>query len=101
MNAQWRSFVDGAGWTLLHFVWQGTVAALALGFALAVVPRTWARVRYLLACLTLTTMVALPAITASYVARYPAETDRWLFAAADTAQDNTAQGNTVQGNGAP
>ena len=29
MNAQWTSLIDVAGWTLLHFVWQGTLAALA------------------------------------------------------------------------
>jgi len=98
MNAQWRSFVDGAGWTLLHFVWQGTLAALGLGFALAIVPRTWARVRYVLACLTLIAMAALPAVTASYVVRHPAETDRLLFAVGNAAQGNSAQGNTAQGN---
>src|SRR5215217_7727209 len=96
MNAQWRSLVDGAGWTLLHFVWQGTLAALALGFALAIVPRTWARVRYVLACLTLMAMAALPAVTASYVTWYPAQTDRLLSAAGDPAQGGTAHGNVVQ-----
>ena len=72
MNSQWSSVIDVAGWTLLHFVWQGTLAALALGFALALVPRRWARVRYVVACVALLGMVALPVITASYIARNPA-----------------------------
>ena len=71
MNSQWSSVIDVAGWTLLHFVWQGTLAALALGFALALVPRRWARVRYVVACVALLGMVALPVITASYIARNP------------------------------
>ena len=38
MSAQWTWMTDLVGWTLLHFVWQGTLAALGLGFALSCVP---------------------------------------------------------------
>src|SRR5215203_1337007 len=72
MSTQWSSAVDVAGWTLLHFVWQGTLAAIALAFVLALLPRRWARARYVLGCVALLGMVALPVITASYIARHPA-----------------------------
>ena len=80
MNAQWTSLIDVAGWTLLHFVWQGTLAALGLGLALSVLPRRWARARYVLACLTLVAMAVLPAATASYLAAHPAERQGIVFA---------------------
>ena len=34
------------GWTLIHFVWQATVIAAALGFALQLIPRRFAKTRY-------------------------------------------------------
>lgn len=64
-----ESFVEVLGWTLLHFVWQGTIVGLALGFILLIVPATWARLRYALACLTLVIMAVLPIATAARVAR--------------------------------
>ena len=33
------------GWTLIHFLWQGTAIALALAMVLAVLPRSAARIR--------------------------------------------------------
>ena len=30
------------GWTLIHFVWQATVIAAALGFGLQLIPRGFA-----------------------------------------------------------
>ncbi len=59
------SVVNALGAVLLHFVWQGTALAFVLGFALLVVPRGWARVRYLLACVTLAAMAAAPIATAA------------------------------------
>src|SRR5215217_114126 len=94
MNAQWTSVIDVAGWTLLHFVWQGTLAALALGFALALVPRGWARARYVLACVALVGMVALPAVTASYIARNPSAPRQGAPAGGDVAQGMHANGGT-------
>jgi hypothetical protein len=94
MNAQWTSVIDVAGWTLLHFVWQGTLAALALGFALALVPRRWARARYVLACVALVGMVALPAVTASYIARNPSAPRQGAPAGGDVAQGMHANGGT-------
>jgi beta-lactamase regulating signal transducer with metallopeptidase domain len=52
------------GWTLIHFLWQGTAIALALAIALAVVPRRAARIRYAAGCFALLLMLIVPAVTA-------------------------------------
>ncbi len=49
------------GWTLLHFLWQGT--ALAALFAASLVMTRSANVRYVLGVTTLLLMMAAPAIT--------------------------------------
>src|SRR5262245_43159547 len=52
------------GWTLIHFVWQGTAIALVAAAALRVTERRSPNVRYLLACTGLAVMLAAPAATA-------------------------------------
>ena len=64
------SLVNVVGAVLLHFLWQGTLLALGLGFALLLVPKRWAQARYLIGCLTLAAMVVMPFATA---ARYTSE----------------------------
>ena len=54
--------VERLGWTLLHFVWEGALVALALAVALAFVRRS-ARARYALALLALGSLVAAPVAT--------------------------------------
>jgi beta-lactamase regulating signal transducer with metallopeptidase domain len=61
------------GWALLHFLWQGTLAALLLAacnFAL----RDWpASVRYAVSCLFLMVLLALPVLTfAAFLGQEPA-----------------------------
>ena len=56
-----------AGWSLLHFVWQGTLIGLAAAAALRIVPRTFPRVRYAAASLALAAMLATVEITAVMV----------------------------------
>ncbi len=52
------------GWTLLHFIWQGTlVAALVAGLQRSLPPRS-ARLRYVSACGALLLMFGLSALTA-------------------------------------
>ena len=51
------------GWTLLHFVWEGALAAVLLWCALALIRGASARVRYGVCCLALLVMVALPVAT--------------------------------------
>jgi beta-lactamase regulating signal transducer with metallopeptidase domain len=54
--------VEAFGWTLLHFVWQGTLVALAFGCFLAFSQGTSPRVRYLVGCAALSLM-ALTAVS--------------------------------------
>ena len=64
------TIVEGVGWVLLHFVWQGTVIALALAVLLALTRDGQARLRYALSCGALTLMlVAALATAANVVAR--------------------------------
>jgi beta-lactamase regulating signal transducer with metallopeptidase domain len=55
--------VDALGWTLLHFLWQGALAALALAALQTSCRRATPQARYLLAALTLLAMLAAPMIT--------------------------------------
>jgi beta-lactamase regulating signal transducer with metallopeptidase domain len=48
------------GWALLHFLWQGTLLALALKGALMLVPQRSSRLRYALTLACLFLMAALP-----------------------------------------
>jgi GWxTD domain-containing protein len=52
-----------AGWTLLHFLWQGALVAIILACVLALLNRRSAQPRYLAACAALFLMAVLPLIT--------------------------------------
>ena len=54
---------DVLGWALIHFLWQGTLLALALAMARLVLPRRMARTRYVAGCATLAVMLAAPVAT--------------------------------------
>ena len=56
------------GWTLIHFVWQATVIAAALGFVLQLIPRGFARTRYVAGCVALALMPLASVATAWRVA---------------------------------
>lgn len=58
------SLSDVLGWTLIHFIWQGTAVAALLGLSLLLIPRGLARARYLAGCLSLGLMLIVPALTA-------------------------------------
>jgi beta-lactamase regulating signal transducer with metallopeptidase domain len=51
------------GWSLLHFVWQGTVCALMLAIANVLLQRAAPQARYVAASAVLLAMLALPAVT--------------------------------------
>jgi beta-lactamase regulating signal transducer with metallopeptidase domain/peptidoglycan/xylan/chitin deacetylase (PgdA/CDA1 family) len=51
------------GWTLLHFVWQGALVALAYASLSLSLRRSTANVRYLVACASMLLMLALPVAT--------------------------------------
>jgi beta-lactamase regulating signal transducer with metallopeptidase domain len=58
-----RANVQALGWALVHFLWQGTLAAVLLAGADALLRRGAPNARYLAACLTLLLMLTLPVVT--------------------------------------
>lgn len=61
--------IDLAGWTLIHFVWQGAaVAAIAAGLMWLLRHRSPVA-RYGVACVALIAMLAAPIITAMTLSR--------------------------------
>jgi len=62
-----QEIVQKLGWTLLHFVWQAAAAALLLGILLAVLRKSSANLRYILACAALGLIVLLPIVTIQLV----------------------------------
>ena len=61
LNQPWT---ERLGWTLLHFLWQGILAASLYALARALAgDRISARARYAIACAFLLTMVAAPVLT--------------------------------------
>jgi len=53
-----------AGWTLIHFIWEGAAIAIIVWIALRLARKQSANVRYLMACAGLVAMIAAPAATA-------------------------------------
>jgi len=59
-----QPWVERLGWTLVHFLWQGSLIAGLYAAIRRCLPRTSSpHARYLLACLTLSAMMAAPLIT--------------------------------------
>jgi beta-lactamase regulating signal transducer with metallopeptidase domain/type II secretory pathway component GspD/PulD (secretin) len=58
-----QEIVQKLGWTLLHFVWQAAAVALLLGILLAILRKSSAGVRYIIACVAMGLIVLLPIIT--------------------------------------
>lgn len=56
--------IDVAGWTLVHFAWQGAVVALVTWLELRLLRRAAPQSRYVVSCLALAIMLALPGATA-------------------------------------
>ena len=54
------------GWTLIHFVWQGGLLALATAAGLRLCRRRSSEARYAIACAGLTAMLASPLVTAAF-----------------------------------
>jgi beta-lactamase regulating signal transducer with metallopeptidase domain len=53
------------GWTLIHFVWQGALIALATAAGLRLTRRGSSQARYVIACAGLAAMLASPVVTAT------------------------------------
>jgi beta-lactamase regulating signal transducer with metallopeptidase domain len=58
-----RASVESLGWTLIHFVWQGTLIATLLAITNVILSRASARARYLASCVAMLAMLALPIVT--------------------------------------
>ena len=61
------SLIHVAGWTLIHFVWQGALIGVAAACALRLLRGSAASTRYLVACGALATAMAAPILTARTV----------------------------------
>jgi uncharacterized protein (TIGR03435 family) len=70
--------VERLGWTLLHFLWQGT--AIAALYAIARLRWTRPHSRYLLACFAMTAMAAAPLITFATIGASDAATHQAVAA---------------------
>lgn len=57
-----------AGWTLIHFIWQGAVIAAVTALSLWTLRRASAEARYVVACAGLALMLAAPVFTARTLA---------------------------------
>jgi beta-lactamase regulating signal transducer with metallopeptidase domain len=60
------------GWTIVHFLWQGVLAAALYAGLRARMEHSSPNARYLLACATLTIMMVLPAVTFTLTSSAPA-----------------------------
>ena len=57
-------WIDVAGWTLLHFVWQGAAIAVVAAFGFFLLRAAAPHVRYALASVAMATMLVAPVATA-------------------------------------
>jgi TonB family protein len=58
-----QAIAHALGWTLLHFLWQGTLIAAILACLLSLLSERSPQPRYLAACTALVLMIATPIIT--------------------------------------
>ena len=59
-------WMHAIGWTLIHFVWQGGLLALATAAGLRLCRRRSSEARYAVACAGLTALLAAPVVTAAF-----------------------------------
>ena len=55
--------IQRLGWTLVHFVWQGSAIVLILAIVLRLLHKSSANLRYIIACMALALIVLMPAVT--------------------------------------
>ena len=73
-----NGYVPVAGWTLIHFLWQGAGVALVTAVALRAARHASANVRYIIACVGLAAMLAAPIATAGRLSADMATADARL-----------------------
>ena len=81
-----RDWIDITGWTLLHFVWQGTLLGLVVAGALWLCRRRSANARYALASGGLVTLLAAPVVTAAILWQAARGTDSYIYSARTAAR---------------
>src|SRR5262245_61802124 len=59
------AILQTVGWTVIHFLWQGSAIALVAAMLLRLAERRSAKARYVIACAALGVMVAAPVATAT------------------------------------
>ena len=68
-------WIDVAGWTLLHFLWEGAAIASSRWCCSSCAPSTASpQTRYVVACVALVAMAAAPLVTAAVLSRSVATT---------------------------
>jgi GWxTD domain-containing protein len=60
--------VRAFGWSLLHFIWEGTIIAILLAVVLKLLSGRSPQLRYVIACCALALMATLPLTTFGYLA---------------------------------
>ena len=71
-NILQQPIIEKLGWTLIHFLWQGTILAILLAITLRLLRRRTSNARYLAGCMTLLLMVILPIVTMQFIEIEPA-----------------------------
>ena len=66
-----QAMYELAGWTLIHFLWQGVLVAVAVWLLLQMFSRRAANLRYLVLCGGLASLAIFPAVTAVWLAASP------------------------------
>ncbi len=64
MNPTFDHWIQLAGWTLVHFFWQGGLVALVAAVALRMLRHASSETRYGVVCAAMATMLAAPVVTA-------------------------------------
>jgi beta-lactamase regulating signal transducer with metallopeptidase domain len=82
------------GWTLLHFLWQGTAIAALAGILMALCRR--ASTRYMLAVFALSLMMVAPVATFLLLTRTPADGPASSLSVAATSGAATAKAARIQ-----
>lgn len=63
--------VRAFGWSLLHFIWEGTIVAILLAVLLKLLSGRSPQLRYVIACCALALMALMPLATFGYLATRP------------------------------
>ncbi|MCB1054974.1 MAG: HEAT repeat domain-containing protein [Acidobacteria bacterium] len=86
--------IEPLGWTLVHFLWQGSLLTLLLAAFLRTLARSSSQARYIAAGITLSLMLAAPVVT--FVELSKAEQPTAMVQTLPVAQAAAATGSATQ-----